>query len=333
MLQRTYPALRYAYDAGGWLLRAPERWELHGRLSAWAVAQVATLMPVGDPTAEKGTPAQQRAANRARLMSTAGARAIAGKMDDLVTGGMHPAAMALADLDADPEVLWAGGVPWSLRFSDVEPVPAEHIEPTTPHLHTAGVTPACVPTPLWDAFIAAVWPDPELRAWALRVLSIAMTGYSDRALPILLGETGRGKTQVVALLMSVLGSYGHAANPKLLSPTSNEHDTIVFDLKGRRLSFIDEAPSESKAGQERLKQLTGGGELTGRKMNQDPVTFAPSHTFVLTANPESEPVLTDPAVRSRARLIPCEGDPELVRTTRAAIGHISGAAWKAEAPG
>jgi hypothetical protein len=154
------------------------------------------------------------------------------------------------------------------------------------------------------------------------VLSIALTGYADRALPILLGETGRGKTQVVHLLMSVLGSYAHAANPKLLSSGSNEHDTIVFALKGRRLSFIDEAPREAKAGQERLKQLTGGGELTARQMNQDPITFRPTHTLVLTAN--DEPVLTDPAVRSRVRLIPCEGDPELVRTTRAAIGHVSG---------
>src|SRR5690606_34899937 len=46
-----------------------------------------------------------------------------------------------------------------------------------------------------------------------------------------------------------------------------------------------------------------------------------------------EPVLTDPAVRARTRLIPCEGDPELVRTTRAAVGHTSSAAWRAEAPG
>ncbi|MFT4081172.1 MAG: DNA polymerase [Nocardioides sp.] len=331
VLERTYPALRHAYDAGGWLLRLPDRWELHGRLSPWAVAQCATLMPVGDPSAEKGSEQHDRSVRRARLMSTAGARAVAGKMDDLVSGGLHPASVALADLDADPEVLWAGGVPWSLRFSDVVPVPAEHIDPATPHLHAGGVRPERRETPLWDALLTAVWPDPELRSWAIRVLSIALTGYADRALPVLLGETGRGKTQVVALIMSVLGSYAHAANPKLLAPTANEHDTIVFDLKGRRLSFIDEAPSEAKAGQERLKQLTGGGELTGRRMNQDPVTFAPTHTFVLTAN--DEPTLTDPAVRSRVRLIPCEGDPEAVRQARAAIGHIAGTAWRREAPG
>jgi hypothetical protein len=174
-------------------------------------------------------------------MTNGGAKAIAGMMDSLVAGGMHPASVALAELDSEPEVLWAGGMPYSIRDSLAGPAFAQ-IDPATPHLHTAGVMPETRPTPLWDAFLAAVWPDEELRRWAVRVLSIAVTGYADRALPILLGETGRGKTQVIHLLMSVLGTYGHAANPKLLSPATNEHDTIVFDLKGRRLSFIDEAP-------------------------------------------------------------------------------------------
>lgn len=330
VLERTWPVLRHTYDTGGWLLRVPDRWEPHGNLAGWGVAQVADLMPVGDPTAEKGSEPHERAKRRARLMSTAGSRAVAGKMGDLVAGGTHPAALRLSDLDADPEILWAGGVPWSLRASSGVLVPAS-IDPATPHMHAGGVTPEVRPTPLFDAFLAAVWPDEALRAWALRVLSITLTGYADRALPILLGETGRGKTQLVHLVMSVLGTYAHAANPKLLSAGSNEHDTIVFALKGRRLSFIDEAPSEAKVGQERLKQLTGGGELTARQMNQDPITFAPTHTFVLTAN--DEPLLTDPAVRSRSRLIPCEGDPELVRLTRAAIGHVSGPAWRSEAPG
>jgi len=334
VLARTYPALRHAYDAGSWLLRVPDRWELYGRLSPWAVAQVATLMPLGDPLADKGSDEQARAARRHRLMSNAGARAVAGKIDDLVSGGMHPAAVALAGLDAEPEILWAGGVPYDLRACAREASVsawAAGMDPATPHLHSVQVVPAHIPTPLWDAFLAAVWPDEELRAWALRVLSITVTGYADRALPILLGETGRGKTQVVSLLMSVLGTYAHAANPKLLTAAANEHDAIKFALKGRRLSFIDEAPSEARAGQELLKMLTGGGELEARQMNQNPVTFRPTHTLVLTAN--DEPLLTDAAVRARARLIPCDGDPEEVRLARAAIGHLSGSAWRTEAPG
>jgi hypothetical protein len=65
-------------------------------------------------------------------------------------------------------------------------------------------------------------------------------------------------------------------------------------------------------------------------MNQDPITFRPTHTLVLTAN--DEPVLTDPAVRARVRLIPCEGDPEQVRRPERRSGTSPAPAWRAEAP-
>jgi P4 family phage/plasmid primase-like protien len=328
-LDRMRPALRYAYDTGNWLLRFTEQWEPHGDLTRWAIAELAWLMPIGDSSKEAADDDKARAGRRARLMSHKGAAAVASQMKALVSSGAHPSAVRMTDLDGEPDVLWAGGLPYDLRRCLEAPQPAR-IDPATPHLHTAAVAPERRPTPLWDAFLASVWPDTEIRSWALRVLSISLTGYSDRALPILLGEAGRGKTQVVNLLMSVLGSYAHAANPKLLGATDS-HDTIVYDLRGRRLSFIDEGPREGRLGQERLKQLTGGGELTANQMRQDAVTFRPTHTLVLTAN--DEPILTDPAIRSRVRLIPCEGDPEQVKAARTAIGHISSTAWRTEAPG
>lgn len=330
VLERTQPLIRFAHDARIWLRRGPEIWETYPDLTEWAVALLADRMPLGDPDAEKGSEARNQADRRKRFMSAGPSGGISKKIKALVSGGAHPSTLRLADMDREPWLLWAGGRAWDLHQSGEIPTPAPW-DPATPHRHSAAVTPAVVPTPRWDAFLAAVWPDPELRAWALRVLGIALTGYSDKALPILVGEKDRGKTQVVALLMSVLGTYAHAADPRLLGGADKAHASIIFALMGRRLSFIDEGPRGGTAGTERLKQLTGGAELTGNAMNQNPVTWQPTHTLVLTAN--DEPVLTDPAVRSRVRLIPCEGDPEAVIAARRAIGHPIGAAWRAEAPG
>jgi P4 family phage/plasmid primase-like protien len=331
VLERTRPVLNYAFDSGGWLLWGPERWGTRPDLAEWAITELARLMPRGDAKAEKGTEEHRVAARRARFMAAGASGSIAKKMRALVAAGTHESSVELARLDAEPDVLWAGGVPWDLRSSTTCPAPSG-IDPNTPHMHSAAVAPdPAAETPLWDTFLSAVWPDAELRAWALRVLAIALTGYADRALPILLGETGRGKTQVVSLLMATLGTYAHAADPRLLGGVDKTHASIVYALKGRRLSFIDEAPRDSHAGQERLKQLTGGGELTANEMNRNPITFRPTHTLILTAN--DAPMLTDPAVRSRARLIPCEGDPDAVRAARAAIGHVQGHAWLREAPG
>lgn len=333
VLERTQRALRYCPDAGAWIVRGPEHWSVRkGELAKWGVDLMWPLMQPGDPEAPDGSLAKIQAARRAKFTMNAASAGIAGKMAAQVAAGYHPCAVELADLDQDHEILWAGGMAYDLRACADGPAFAP-VDTGIPHLHSAGVTPEARPTPLWDAFLAAVWPDPAVRAWALRVLAVTLTGYSDKALPILLGPTNRGKTQVIALLMSVLGSYAHAADPRLLSPADRSHASIVYALKGRRCSFIDEAPKSGQQAQERLKQLTGGAELTGNRMAENPISFLPTHTLILTANPESEPRLTDGAVRSRVRLIPCEGDPEAVRAARAAIGPVTSAAWRAEAPG
>lgn len=331
VLERVSPAMRHAADANLWLLREPDRWGAHKDLADSAVSIVAPLMPYGDPTAEKGSEAADRASRRARLMTNAGARAIAGKIRAAVGGGLHPSCVNLGRLDSEPDVLWAGGNPIDLRASSEQLVLAP-IDPSMPHLHSCEYMPERVPTPLWNAFLEAMWPDPALRAWSLRVLSVALTGYADRVLPILIGETGRGKTQVITLLMDLLGTYAHAADSRLLSAAGEKaHASIVYALKGRRLSFIDEGPREGRWAQERLKQLTGGGELTANQMHANPITFRPTHTLVMTTN--DEPILTDPALRNRTRLIPCEGDPEAISDARRAIGPLGGSTWRREAPG
>lgn len=330
VLERMAPALRYAVDSGSWLLRGPDRWEVRGDLTKWAVHELAGLMPRGNPDAEKGSDDRRRADRRKKLMSTAGRNAIGASMAAATAAGTHPCSLELSRLDAEPHVLWAGGQAWDLSAS-TETLTLAGYDPGTPHLHSAAIGPADVPAPRWDAFLASVWPDPEVRAWALRVLSVAFTGEPDAALPILLGPQRRGKSQVISLLMSILGTYGLAADPRLLASADNSHASIVYALMGRRLAFIDEGPREGRWAQERLKQLTGGTPLTGNRMRENPVTFEPTHTLVLTAN--TEPTLTDAAIRARVRLIPCEGDEVSVREARAAIGSTRGPIWRAEAPG
>src|SRR5262249_48120902 len=158
-------------------------------LAGWAVTEVASLMPTGNPEADKGSDDRRRAERRKRLMSSTGANAVAAKVRALTAAGTHPCTLRIDALDTDPEILWAGGAAWNLRASVDRPVPAD-LDPATPHLHSAGFAPdADRATPRWDAFLAAVWPDPEVRAWALRVLSIAVTGYAVAVVPILYGET------------------------------------------------------------------------------------------------------------------------------------------------
>jgi hypothetical protein len=135
-------------------------------MSDWIVSLLAELMPLGETPVPKDvamrTEAHWQAVRRAMFMSSAGPGRIARKLRAIVRSD-HPAALRIADLDTNPEVLWAGGVPWDLRASGDVPTPASWVDPNTPHLRTALCAPdPTVPTPRWDAFVAAVLPDPEV---------------------------------------------------------------------------------------------------------------------------------------------------------------------------
>lgn len=321
---RIKPALRYA--GGSWVVRDQVVWYEAPDMADWAVSTLARVMPLGNLDADKDTEPYRQAARRAKFMG-AGSAGVEKKLRAIARHPRDPLAVRLEELDTDHEILWAGGLPWNIRGSAEEPAIAEWISWDTPHMRSAFCTPARIPTPHWDAFLAAVWPDPLVRAWALRVLSIAFTGYADEAMPVLWGTERTGKSQTVSLLVKVLGGYAHAADPRLLAGVDNVHASVVYALKGRRLSFIDEGPRAGHLALERLKQLTGGTELTGNAMRANPVTFAPTHTLIMTTN--NEPSITDPALRARMRIIPCNGDITAVRAARRALGPV----WMTEAPG
>jgi hypothetical protein len=327
VLDRMWPVLRFATDAGTWLIRDAQRWAPRADLSGWAVATVADLMPPGDPHAPQHSQQRRRAERRRRLRGATGAAAVAAKIRALAVE--HPTGVRLADLDSDPNLVWAGGIAWDLPASTDRPAPST-VDPGTPHLHSAGFAPdPHRPTPYWDALLAAVWPDPAVRAWALRVLSIAVTGHPV-AVPMLYGRNGRGKHQVARLLMSVLGSYAHTGDPRLLGAPRHAHPSIVSALQGRRLVFIDDGPRPGAAAQEWFKHLTGGGPLTGHRLRENPVTFTPTHTLVLAVTPDTALPLTDAGIRARVRLIPCDGDPTQISAAHTALDNTT---WQAEAPG
>lgn len=329
VLGRVYTGLRAGVDSGSWLLRGPEVWEEMEDLAAWSVSALARLMPLGrkaGPGEDKG-PEHWQHARRALFTSSQGEGKVARKIKSITRGPDHFATIRVSSLDMDPEVLWGGGVPWDLRATGDQPVVAA-LDPGTPHLHTAAFAPANVPTPAWDAFLAVVWPDPEIRAWALRVLSIALAGYPDAALPVLYGSGRTGKSATVALIARALGTYAHAADPRILAGADNAHASVIYALKGRRLSFVDEGPRKGHLAAERLKQITGGAPLTGNAMRANPITFNPTHTLIMSTN--EEPSISDGALRARMRIIPCEGDRDAVRYAREAI---TPAVWEQEAPG
>ena len=160
-----------------------------------------------------------------QLQSAKGASGVASKMRSRVAiPGRNPRTVRLAELDADPCVIWAGGIPWDIAKSRDGLVEAA-TDKATPHLLSCRYAPASVPTPLWDAFTEAVWPYREFRERALRLASLAVTGYAEKAFPLLTGPTDTGKTSFVMLEADLLGDYAVTVSPELLTGTPDPRST------------------------------------------------------------------------------------------------------------
>ena len=154
----------------------------------------------------------------------------------------------------------------------------------------------------------------------------ALTGYSPKIMPYLWGPKDAGKTSLISLLGSVLGTYYVVADKRMLTG-QQAHASIVYVLKGARLAIIDETPRDTFTSTEALKQLTGGGSLTGNAMKTNPITFQSTHTLALLSNPE--PKFSDSAMHTRIRPIHCHSDPALVAEARR---MCSGRQWHKEQP-
>lgn len=339
VLDHTAGRVRFLTDTDRWLvLGANGVWTDGQATDAGAGARVVLNRALdfvlrGDANAEAGSDEHTRHRNVTRLGMSAGAGACASMMLAYARDADYPHALRSTDLDSDPHVLWAGGVAWDLRASAGRLVQA-NVAPDTPHLRTAPCAPRIMPTPLWDGWLAAAFPDAAQRAWVLRLLGASLVGYAQKQLGIFGGEPDTGKTTTLELVASALGTgptgYATMADRRLLGD-ENHHASILLELSGRRFAYIDEGPRRGKASMERLKALTGGGHMTANAMRSNPVTFKPTHTLFLTSN--DDPELTDPAVRSRVRLVECTGDLAEVRAARAEIGDLDGHAWRAELPG
>lgn len=323
---------RYATDDQCWYSRDDRRgrWiRQPASPSAWArhiLHDLGERTPRGNASADKDTPEYMQSVRWTMLHKSSTRGAVAQLMVDAA-----PSSGVLAgDMDAERTLLWAGGWCWDLAASVDRPTLAAGVDLLTPHQHSAAVLPRQVPTPRWDAFLEALFPEAEDREYLLGVLGASITGLSDRILGVFHGPTGRGKTSILEIVTNVLGTYATQLDPDLLDAhKSNEFK--IMALKGIRLGWVDEGPSNNRQGQERLKALTGGASLRGANKGKDSVSFPATHTLFFTDN--RPPEVADPALRNRVRSLEVDGDPAVVARTVAAIRRDEQEWLETEGPG
>lgn len=227
------------------------------------------------------------------------ASGIAGVLD--VAAALRPMAAAVRELDADPHLLNVGNGTVNLRTGRLWPHdPADRIT------KVCGVDydPAARGEE-WAAFLARVLPDFEVRGYLQRLTGVALLGkVVEHVLAIATGTGANGKSTFVNAVCTALGDYASTLEPDLFMHRQGAHPTGEMDLLGTRLAVVSESEKDRRLAEATMKRLTGGDTIRARRMRQDFVEFAPSHTPLLVTNHLPKVSGDDPAIWRRIRVIP-----------------------------
>lgn len=152
--------------------------------------------------------------------------------------------------------------------------------------------------------------DTEKIIFMQRLLGHALIGkVICHVFPFWLGRRGRnGKSTLCNLLLHILGDYGVTFRHEMLfeqygasNPSGIDPDMV--DLDGARLAISSEVKDGAVFSAQRIKLLTGGDKLKGRKPFEDFRTFPPSHSLIMLGNHEPVAPAGDDAFWTRTFLI------------------------------
>lgn len=163
--------------------------------------------------------------------------------------------------------------------------------------------------PRWEEHVDLLCNgDPALVAYIRRAVGYTLTGdVGARSFFFLEGSGSNGKNAFIEPIMMMLGSYAQTATSALLTGGDEQHPTILADLLGTRLVFIDETRQGKALNVERVKALTGSKRVKARRMRKDFFEFDAQFKLWIAGN--GQPTIRDSSdgVWNRMNRILCHG--------------------------
>jgi putative DNA primase/helicase len=140
--------------------------------------------------------------------------------------------------------------------------------------------------PQWDAFLARVQPDPEIRSYLQRITGYSATGSIREQVFFLHHGTGaNGKSVFHDVVMHVLGSYVQSVPVEaLMASGADRIPNDIARMVGRRYLTASETKAGRFLDEQRLKQLTGGDTISARFMRGEYFEFKPVGKVHLITN-------------------------------------------------
>ena len=160
----------------------------------------------------------------------------------------------------------------------------------------------------WEKFIKEVTQgDTDKADFLQRALGYSMLGMSnEECMFILHGKTTRnGKSTLLNTIEYMLGDYAKVAPVGMICRGDRQKDAeaaspTLAGLKGKRFVTMSESNEYGKLDEEKIKQLTGGEEISARALYQSAITYKPQFTLWLSCN--DLPMVTDKSIFASQRI-------------------------------
>jgi putative DNA primase/helicase len=161
--------------------------------------------------------------------------------------------------------------------------------------------------PRWMEFLREVTDDdPSLQRFLARVVGYCLTGVvREHAMFFFHGLGGNGKSVFTETIRSILGDYAMPAPMEMFTATKFQaHSTDVAGLQGARIVLASETEAGNFLAEAKIKLLTGGDQVSARRMRSDNVSFSPQFKLILSGNRRPHLRSNSEAMRRRIHLVP-----------------------------
>lgn len=145
----------------------------------------------------------------------------------------------------------------------------------------------------FDAFLAKVQPDPEVRAFLKRWFGYNLTGLTtEQKLLFNYGGGRNGKSTLVDLIARILADYGTTIPIESLTGSDQRKGSDatpdLVRLPGARMVRASEPEQGQKMKEALIKSLTGGEAIMIRRMQQEFVEVQPEFKLTISGNHKPE---------------------------------------------
>ena len=159
---------------------------------------------------------------------------------------------------------------------------------------------------VWN-FIRSIIPNPNVLNYVLTQFAANLCGIKkDEAFHFLIGNGSNGKSLLIKLYKTALGSYldnldiSHLTQKRASSGTAAPQ---IAGLKGKRVVILQEPEGDEKMNMGLVKELTGNDIIKTRNLFENCISFKPQWGFLCVTNGLPDVNSTDDGTWRRLRVI------------------------------